>query len=170
MEKIEFIQLMDSKVKLVRTEYGLTQDVMASILGISKKTLVEVEKRRISMGWTNAVAIACIFSDSTVIRDSIGEDVGDIIIALSFRDVVVTYPKTWGGILWWKTIEEVEPFRVQQNLLSRHYRILDDENRRMYASFDLGETERTLNELLQCKTKPRNPLGMKGGNQIESME
>lgn len=170
MTKIEFIQLMDNKIKLVRTEYGLTQEVMASILGISKKTLVEVEKRRTSMGWTNAVAMACIFADSTVIRDSIGEDVGDMIIALSFRDVVVTYPKTWGGILWWKTIKETGPFRMQQNLLSRHYRILDDSNRRMYASFDLSETEKTLDELFQNKSKPRNPLGMKGGNQIDSME
>jgi DNA-binding XRE family transcriptional regulator len=170
MEKIEFVQLMDSKVKLVRTEYGLTQEVMARILGISKKTLVEIEKRRTSMGWTNAVALASIFSDSTVIRDAIGEDVGDIIIALSFRDIAVTYPKTWGGILWWKTIKEEGPFRMQQNLLSRHYRILDDSNRRMYASFDLGETDKTLNELLQNKSKPRNPLGMKGGNQNEPME
>ncbi len=42
MNKKEFVEFMDSKLKLVRTEYGLTQDKMALVLGISKKTLVEI--------------------------------------------------------------------------------------------------------------------------------
>jgi DNA-binding XRE family transcriptional regulator len=36
MEKEQFIKLMDEKVKLIRTEYGLSQDKMAETLGISK--------------------------------------------------------------------------------------------------------------------------------------
>lgn len=106
MEKTQFVKLMDGKLKLIRTEYGLTQDKMASILGISKKTLIEIEKNRISLGWTNSVALASIFSDSTVLRDAIGGDVSDIIIALAFKDIDVDYPKTWGGKVWWKTISE----------------------------------------------------------------
>jgi DNA-binding XRE family transcriptional regulator len=50
MNKNEFIKLLDGKLKLIRTEYGLTQDKMASVLGISKKTLVEIEKNRKSLG------------------------------------------------------------------------------------------------------------------------
>ena len=51
MNRAEFIREMDTQLKLVRTEYGYTQEMMASILGLSKKTLVEIEKGRSSLGW-----------------------------------------------------------------------------------------------------------------------
>ncbi len=46
MNREAFIKIMNGKIKLIRTEYGLTQDKMALILGISKKTLIEIEKNR----------------------------------------------------------------------------------------------------------------------------
>ena len=46
MTRETFVAELDRQVKLVRTEYGFTQDVMARVLGISKKTLVEIEKGR----------------------------------------------------------------------------------------------------------------------------
>lgn len=139
---------MDEKLKLIRTEYGLTQDKMAAILGISKKTLIEIEKNRKSLGWTNSVALASIFSDSTILQDAIGGDVSGIIIALAFKDVDVDYPKTWGGKVWWKTLCEKENgYHIQQNIFSRHYRILDQENHRIYASFSLEDTEAVIDEL-----------------------
>lgn len=148
MEKKQFVKLMDEKLKLIRTEYGLTQDKMAVILGISKKTLIEIEKSRISIGWTGSVALATIFSDSTILRDVAGGDVSDIIIALAFKDIDVDYPKTWGGKVWWKTISEKKCYRIQQNMFSRHYRLLDQENRRIYASFSLKDTEDILEDIL----------------------
>jgi len=148
MEKKQFIQLMDEKLKLIRTEYGLTQDKMAAVLGISKKTLIEIEKDRKSLGWTNSVALASIFSDSTIIHDSIGGDTSGFIIALAFRNIDVDYPKTWGGKVWWKTITENKGYRIQQNMFSRHYRLLDQDNCRMYASFSLTETEEMMEKIL----------------------
>lgn len=148
MEKKQFIKLMDEKIKLIRTEYGLTQDKMASILGISKKTLIEIEKNRKSLGWTSSVALASIFSDSNILHDATGGDGSDIIIALAFKNVDIDYPKTWGGKVWWKTITELSGYRIQQNMFSRHYRLLDQENSRRYASFSLEETETILNEIL----------------------
>jgi len=148
MEKKQFVKLMDEKLKLIRTEYGLTQDKMAIILGISKKTLIEVEKNRKSLGWTGSVALASIFSDSTILHDAIGGDMSGIIIALAFKDVDVNYPKTWGGKVWWKTISENKGYRIQQNLFSRHYRLLNHENHRIYASFNIEETEDVMNKIL----------------------
>lgn len=148
MEKKQFVELMDEKLKLIRTEYGLTQDKMAIILGISKKTLIEVEKNRKSLGWTGSVALASIFSDSTILHDAIGGDMSGIIIALAFKDVDVNYPKTWGGKVWWKTISENKGYRIQQNLFSRHYRLLNHENHRIYASFNIEETEDVMNKIL----------------------
>lgn len=147
MNKIEFIKLLDEKLKLIRTEYGLTQDKMASVLGISKKTLVEIEKNRKSLGWANSVALASIFSDSTILYDAIGGDISDLIIAVALRDVDVNYPKTWGGKIWWKTITEMKGYRIQQNIFLKLYRLLDQGNRRIYASFSLKETEAVMEEI-----------------------
>lgn len=149
MTKNEFVEFMDKKLKLVRTEYGLTQDKMAIVLGISKKTLVEIEKNRKSLGWTGAVALASIFSHSIVLQDATGGDLDDIIIALAFKDMAVDYPKTWGGKVWWKTISKQKGYKIQQNMFSRHFRLLDPENRRIYASFHQGEVEETMAELIR---------------------
>ena len=147
MEKAEFTNIMDEKLKLIRTEYGLTQDKMAIALGISKKTLVEIEKNRKSLSWTGAVALASIFSDSTILRDAFGGDMSGIIISMAFKDLEVDYPKTWGGKVWWKTVDERKGYRIQQNLFSHHYRILDQENRRLFASFSLEETRAVMDEI-----------------------
>lgn len=147
MEKKQFVNLMDEKLKLIRTEYGLTQDKMAAILGISKKTLIEIEKSRKSLGWTNSVALGSIFSDSTILHDAIGGDISGFIIAMAFKNIEVDYPKTWGGKVWWKTISEKKGYRIQQNLFSRHYRLLDQENHRMYVSFSLKETEEIMEKI-----------------------
>ena len=58
MERAEFISLMNSKIKLIRTEYDLTQEKMAEAIGLSKKTLVEIEKGRNSLSWSAAVTAA----------------------------------------------------------------------------------------------------------------
>lgn len=144
MKRAQFIFIMDQQVKLIRNEYGLNQDKMAALLGLSKKTLVEVEKGRSSLGWTGAVALASIFSNSSIINNSLGGDVEDIIVAIAFNDVVVKYPRTMGGKIWWKTILEKEGYVIQQNILSHHYRLLDPDNRRRIASFDYNEIEEHL--------------------------
>ena len=92
MTRETFVASMDRQVKLVRTEYGFTQDVMAKVLGISKKTLVEIEKGRTSLGWTGAVALSTIFSGSQVLSGLLGGEAGDMVRALAFRDLKPAYP------------------------------------------------------------------------------
>ena len=59
------------------------------------------------------------------------------VIELTARDVIISpKEKTMGGYIWWKNIEEYKNHRLQQNLLSKHYRILDDENYRLISTFD----------------------------------
>ncbi|MDO5689311.1 MAG: helix-turn-helix transcriptional regulator [Tissierellia bacterium] len=159
MKRDDFVRLLDEKLKLIRTEYGLTQDKMAVVLGISKKTLVEIEKSRKSLGWTNAVAVSTIFSNSTVLRDAIGGDISDIVVALAFQDVEVDYPKTWGGRVWWDTVYQERGYRIQQNLFTQHYRLLDGEDRRVYASFNIEDIRGILIEMIgehpQTQTKEK---------------
>lgn len=111
--------------------------------------MVEIEKSRKSLGWTGSVTLTSIFADSTVLQDAIGGDMSDIIIALAFKDVDVDYPKTWGGKVWWKTISEKKGYRIQQNIFSRHYRRLDQEHRRIYASFSVEEIKTVLDEIFK---------------------
>ena len=147
MIREDFIKDMDTQLKLVRTEYNFTQDVMAKILGISKKTLVEIEKGRVSLGWSGAVTLCSIFSDSQVLSGKLGGEAGDMIKAIAFQDLKPNYPKTMGGKVWWRVVEKIGEYTVQQNIISQHYRILDGEDRRVYSSFDLNEIKNRLKEL-----------------------
>ena len=79
MTKDLFIHEMNQQLKLVRTEYNLTQDAMAKALGLSKKTLVEIEKGRSSLGWMGAVALCTIFSESQVLSGHLGGKAEDMI-------------------------------------------------------------------------------------------
>ncbi len=147
MTRDEFVVQLDHQVKLVRTEYGFTQDVMAKVLGISKKTLVEIEKGRSSLGWMGAVALCTVFSGSQVLSGLLGGEAGDMIRALAFQDLKPVYPKTMGGRVWWRFVETRGPYTIQQNLISQHYRALDGQDGRVCSSFDLEEVRRQLQEL-----------------------
>jgi len=147
MTREEFIEEMNRQLKLVRTEYNFTQDVMAKVLGISKKTLVEIEKGRVSLGWNGAVALCTIFSGSQVLAGKLGGEAGDMIRAIAFQDLKPCYPKTMGGKVWWRVVEKSGEYTVQQNILSQHYRILDAEDGRVFSTFDITEIRNRLKEL-----------------------
>ena len=147
MTKDQCIYEMNQQVKLVRTEYGFTQETMAKALGLSKKTLVEIEKGRSSLGWMGAVAFVTIFSHSQILSRLLGGEAEDMVLALAFDDLKPTYPKTMGGKVWWRYIESVGPYRIQQNLISQHYRALDGEDGRVYSSFDLETVRNYLEQL-----------------------
>ena len=149
MERAEFISIMNSKIKLIRTEFDLTQEKMAEAIGISKKTLVEIEKGRNSLSWTASVAAAVIFADSEILADAFGGETSDLVkvIALKGMDAKTPSQQTMGGRVWWQDIKESKGYRIQQNVISRHFRILDAEDRRFFSTFDKKEAERKLTEL-----------------------
>ena len=147
MTRESFVHEMDQQVKLVRTEYGFTQEIMAKTLGISKKTLVEIEKGRSSLGWTGAVAFCSLFSESRVLSGLLGGEASDMMQALAFEHVKPVYPKTMGGKVWWRFVETCGDYKIQQNIISQHYRALDREDGRVCSSFDLEEVRMCLKEL-----------------------
>ena len=147
MDRKSFIEEMDIHLKLVRTEYGCTQEMMARILGISKKTLVEIEKGRSSLGWMGAVAFAMLFSDSRILSSLLGGEASDMIRALAFEGEKPFFYPTMGGKVWWRVIEQEEKWRIQQNIISQHYRALDRHNRRICCSFDLETVKQRIKEL-----------------------
>jgi len=147
MTKEAFIAELDGQLKLVRTEYGFTQERMAKILGLSKKTLVEIEKGRASLGWMGAVAFSTLFADSRVLSGILGGEASDMVRALAFADAKPIYPKTMGGKVWWRTVEQRGAYRIQQNIISQHYRVLDGEDGRVCSSFELETVRQCLAEL-----------------------
>lgn len=48
MDRQSFTDLIQTKFKMVRIEAGYTQDTMAQTIGLSKKTLVQIEKESIT--------------------------------------------------------------------------------------------------------------------------
>jgi DNA-binding XRE family transcriptional regulator len=147
VKRDEFIKKVDDKIKLIRNEKGYTQDKMAQILGLTKKTLINVEKKRGSLGWSTAVAACVIFKDSEIMQMTFGGDAQDIILSLSFGDYNEKCDKTMGGLIWWNDIECSANYKIQQNIISKHYRILDMENRRICSSFELQYIEERFKEL-----------------------
>ncbi len=147
MNRAEVEAVINGSLKLVRTEYGLTQDKMALALGISKKSLVESEKGRRSLSWTECAALAGVFGQSRVLRNAFGGDPAEVLEAIAFDDLDVRYPATLGGYVWWRDIREENGYRVQQNMISQHYRLLNSENQRVVSSFDLSEINEYLNDL-----------------------
>jgi DNA-binding XRE family transcriptional regulator len=147
MDKEHVTQLLSDKLKLIRIEKGYTQDKMAEILGISKKTLVQIEKGRIQAGWTCVVAVCALFRDSEILQTTLGEDPIDVIEIIGRNGIDRAKERTLGGKIWWNDIQKVGKFRLQQNLISQHYRILDSNNFRWFSSFDKDEAQTRLLEL-----------------------
>ena len=154
MDREAFIAKMDSKLKLIRNEKDFTQDKMAAIMGISKKTLVQIEKGRSSLGWTGAVTVCSIFKDSEILQMTFGGDTEDIILSLAFKNYEERYESTLGGKVWWRDIEMKGDYKIQQNMISSHYRILNLQDQRICSSFDIAYIRKRLMEL--CRHRERD--------------
>lgn len=149
MNERDVVNVISKKVKLIRHEKGYTQEKMAEVLGISKKTLVQIEKERTSATWTCVIAICALFRDSEVIQAALGEDPLEVIETLAHGKIDRPKEKTLGGKVWWKQIKKEESFILQQNVISKHYRIIDMDSYRWFSSFDKDETLMYFDKLLK---------------------
>ena len=146
MTRLNFIKIASEKLKLIRIEGEYTQDKMAEIVGISKKTLVQIEKGRSTLGWAGAVTMCTIFRNSEILEMAFGGDSQDIILSLAYTGYE-SNEKTLGGKIWWNNIKVTDKYRIQQNIISEHYRILDGQERRICSSFDFEYIQKRLQEL-----------------------
>ncbi len=137
MNKTEFVSVVWDKFKLVRVERNYTQEEMAEILGISKKTLVQIEKGRVSPGWTTTIALCSIFRNSEILQSSLGGDPLELLEIISHTNELRPKESTMGGKIWWVNVIEEKSFLLQQNMITQHYRIIDSDHRRWFSTFDL---------------------------------
>ena len=138
MKRDEFIKACDSNLKAVRTEFSFNQEKMAYVLGLSKKTLVEIEKGRSSLGWSGSVTLCSVFSESSVIRN-LFQDPSEVIRAIAFDGSEPAYRHANTTRIWWHTISEKNGFVIEQNIVSQHYRLVAPDNSILASSFDIDE-------------------------------
>jgi DNA-binding XRE family transcriptional regulator len=136
MTKEEIILIISDKLRLIRTEAGYTQEKMANVIGLSKKTLVQIEKGRVAASWTAVIAVCALFRDNETLTSSLGGEPLEVIETIAREGVDFRKEKTLGGKVWWKELKKNEGYVLQQNLFSKHYRILDRDDYRIYSSFD----------------------------------
>ncbi|WP_227394673.1 helix-turn-helix domain-containing protein [Jeotgalibacillus aurantiacus] len=148
MEKEQVVQEIAKKMKLIRTEQSLSQDRMAEILGISKKTLVQIEKERTLPGWNVVVSFTALFENSEILQNTLGNEPLEVIRLVTFGTPEEPYGKTMGGKVWWREIDSQSGYTLQQNLISQHYRIIDQQNFRWYSTFDQNEALERFKQLI----------------------
>lgn len=131
------IALCDKKLKLVRAEYGYSQERMATALGLSKKTLLEIEKGRASLGWTGTAALAAIFRDSEVLFGAFGVEPTELLCTLAL-DGYASKSTVPGGLFWTQVYLQ-NGYCIVQNIITQHYRLFSPTGDLVAASFDQNE-------------------------------
>ncbi len=148
MSKDEIIRLISERMRLIRVEVDYTQDKMAEIIGISKKTLVQIEKERNEASWTTVVAVVSIFRETLTVQTLFGGDPLEVIETVSRERIDYRKEKMLGGKVWWKDILNDGGYVLQQNMISEHYRILDEDQYRIYSSLNENDAHEKYKELV----------------------
>lgn len=144
MERERFVSACDENLKSVRTEFSFNQEKMAYILGISKKTLVEIEKGRSSLGWSGSVTLCSLFSGSAVLISVFGENLADVMRNIAFESGEPSYRRANATRVWWHKRFEKDGYIIEQNIVSQHYRLLSPDNSVLASSFDMNELTKLL--------------------------
>ena len=128
------IGLCDRKIRLVRAEFGYSQERMAASLGLSKKTLLEIEKGRSSLGWTGTAAMCAVFRSSEILHATFGGDPAELAAAAAL-DGFAPERHTSGGPFW-TPVSDDGGWRIVQNIISQHYRLFSPSGELIASSFD----------------------------------
>ena len=134
MNRDSLIAVCDAQLMNVRNEFSHNQITMSHILGISKKTLVDIEKGRRSLGWSGSIALIALFPTSQALTHALGTtDTLALAQSLMLDGIETTGRVTHGGG-WWAHVENNDYCTVEQNVISQHYRLVDSERRHIASS------------------------------------
>ena len=136
MDKDYLILIVSNHLKSIREDQQFSQETLANMLGISKKKLIQIEKKRTFANWTTTIAICSLFREHPLLKEKIGNDPLETIESIAIDLRIQSLEKTLGGVVFWKNVCEYKGFKLQKNILSKHFRILDDENYRVISTFN----------------------------------
>lgn len=151
MTREEIILQVSDKLRLIRTEAGYTQDKMAEIVGISKKTLVQIEKGRALANWATVVSVCALFRETETVQFLFGNEPLEVLETVAREGIDVRKRKTFSVRIWWKQLAKKNGYVLQQNILSKHYRIIDSQHYRIFSSFDESYSRMRFKELTDGK-------------------
>lgn len=133
MDKQAFTETLQAKFKMVRTEAGYTQDSMSHTIGLSKKTLVQIEKERILPNWTTCISLCALFRNSEVLTNTFSGDPLELAQVISRGHGV--YSNYESESVYWEDIDSKNGFKLQFNKVNKVYRVINDENLPVHASY-----------------------------------
>ncbi|WCK56551.1 helix-turn-helix transcriptional regulator [Aneurinibacillus sp. Ricciae_BoGa-3] len=164
--KQTFDRMISEKLRLIRTEARLNQEQLADAIGISKKTLVQVEKDRKTLGFTAAALVGLLFRNSEIVQALFGESIVEILDLIAFHGIDATPTedslewiqeakmkaryKSSGHRVWWKDEKAGAAYTLQSHILTGHLRIVDNANALHYYGMDRAEAEKHLLALEQA--------------------
>ena len=149
MTKEYLTELTSQSLRLIRNEYHLSQDVFSEMIGITKKTLVQIEKDRALASWSVVVAVLMLFKDSHILKMVLNDEPTLVVRSIVFDSVALPKSQTMGGRMFWRTLKTESGFKIQQNYFSSHYRIVDGMGRRFISTYEKGQVESWLKEILK---------------------
>lgn len=62
MERLQYIIKMADNLPTLRTKYGLTQDELGKLIGVSRSTVILFENKQRQMTWNTFLSLILIFS------------------------------------------------------------------------------------------------------------
>ena len=148
MNKTDFCKRTQTILEDLRKDQGMTLEQMALTIGLSKKTLIQIEKGRSNLKWAEAVTFVSIFNDHDLVKSLFGDETNEIIQTIAIQKSPKRQFKTMGGESWWKTISERDGYRSQHHKISKHLRILDNENYRVYFTYSKSDAIKQFSKYL----------------------
>ena len=95
----------------------------------------------------DAYARALTAIEELELKNMLRGEADDMVKALAFEGKKPYFFPTMGGHIWWRTVEESEKWRIQQNIISNHFRALDHRDRRISFGFDFDHVRARCIEL-----------------------
>jgi DNA-binding XRE family transcriptional regulator len=147
MTKDQLIQITSQSLRLIRNEYHLSQDVFSEMIGITKKTLVQIEKDRALASWSVVIAVIMLFEDCQILKMNLKEEPSRVLKSIVFDAIELPKNQTMGGKMFWRTLKKEAGFIIQQNYFSGHYRLVDGMGKRFLSSYHRNDIEDWLKEV-----------------------
>jgi DNA-binding XRE family transcriptional regulator len=148
----DLIEKISLSIKLLRTEYGYSQQEMANSIGLSKKTLIQIEKGRLTLSWCATCAVCAVYRDSRQLSMELGEDPVNLIETLAHGDLQSYAESSNRNYVFWDVLEESSGFILAKNILTEHYKVTDATGKRYCSSFDLKKITAKYNDLIKKET------------------
>lgn len=148
MIRHDLIKIVSENIKILRAEYDYSQQVMANAIGLSKKTLIQVEKGRSLLGWTATCATCAIFKNSKLLGMTLGGDPTALVETLAHKYCYVQSELESKNYLFWDIVEDNGEYTIQKNIISEHYKIAGKNGKRLFSSFDFEKVNATYNEYI----------------------